>query len=102
MQEWLAISQECDACLEPVWTPAELPSHPQHIARNVFIRRPQEASVQSGKIPPQMVLGPRLSNNPEAYLRRASKLGEDTNDIMHEGGYTLEEINALRQSGVVA
>lgn len=98
LQEWLVISQECDACLEPVWNPSELVSHPQHVARNVFLR----SSDSSGKIPPQMVLGPRLSNNPEVYLNRASKLGEHTNEVMQEGGYTQEQINAYRQSGVIA
>lgn len=102
LQEWIEISQQCDACLEPVLSPTELLSHPQHMARNVFLQPPSD-STSAGQLPPQMVLGPRLSNHPSEYLHRARRLGEDTDEVMKEdGGYTQQEIEMYRQSGAIA
>jgi alpha-methylacyl-CoA racemase len=104
LQEWVEISQQCDACLEPVLSPMELISHPQHIARNVFLQPPSDSpSPPSRHLPPQMVLGPRLSNHPSEYLHRARRLGEDTDEVMKEdGGYTQEEVDLYRQTGAIA
>jgi alpha-methylacyl-CoA racemase len=110
LEEWVAISQQCDVCLEPVLQPMELVSHPQHVARNVFIPSPPSATPTDSssppspsRLPPQILLGPRLSNHPGEYLQRARKLGEDTDEVMREdGGYTPQEIQAYRQSGVIA
>jgi crotonobetainyl-CoA:carnitine CoA-transferase CaiB-like acyl-CoA transferase len=108
LEEWIEISHQCDACLEPVLKPVELVSHPQHVARNVFIHSPpppaaSTASPSPPQLPPQILLGPRLSNHPGEYLQRARKLGEDTDEVMREdGGYTPQEIEAYRQSGVIA
>ena len=35
--EWVAAFADVDACVEPVLTPEEAPSHPHHVARGLFV-----------------------------------------------------------------
>jgi alpha-methylacyl-CoA racemase len=96
--EWLDLTKDMDVCIEPVLWPSEVPSHPQHQARRSFLHSPDPTA----KVPPQIVLGPRLSNHPPEYLSRARKLGEDTDSVLSEGGFSREEINSFRSNGTIA
>jgi crotonobetainyl-CoA:carnitine CoA-transferase CaiB-like acyl-CoA transferase len=83
--EWSALAAECDACIEPVLRVSELISHPQHVARGVFL---ETSTSESGTHPPQVVLGPRLSNHPPRWLGRAAYHGEHNEEIFKN---SLEE-----------
>jgi len=86
--EWTALAKECDACVEPVLGVSQLTSHPQHMARDVFLHG-------TGEAPPQMVLGPRLSNHSPRLLERAAYHGEHNKEVLRDIGYTESELSAL-------
>ena len=81
--EWVALSKECDACVEPSLGLHELMHHPQHVAREVFLQ-PESSQTQ---LPPQVVLGPRLSNHAAKPLARAAYHGEHNVEVLREIGY---------------
>lgn len=90
-EEWSALAKACDVCIEPILRVSELASHPQHAARGVFLQHPP-----GSRLPPQLVLGPRLSNHTPRLLERAAYHGEHNKEIFEEArnnslsGTTLE------------
>jgi crotonobetainyl-CoA:carnitine CoA-transferase CaiB-like acyl-CoA transferase len=118
--EWVSLAKECDACIEPILGVSELTRHPQHVARGVFLHHPTTdtttatptdditAATGSGGVsanvsaitsksdntssilPPQLVLGPRLSNHPARLLTRASYHGEHNKEVLREADTNSE------------
>ena len=96
LHEWLEISSQIDVCIEPVLTPNELINHPLHISRQNILTDPNDSKLK------QIVFGPKLSLHPTpTYLSRARQLGEDTNEVLLEGGFTNEEIEFYRLNGAI-
>ena len=92
--EWVSLSKECDACIEPILGVSELTSHPQHVARGVFLH-PSPLSAATPPPPPQMVLGPRLSNHSPRLLGRAAYHGEHNKEVLREVGFSESELSRL-------
>lgn len=90
--EWVSLAKECDACIEPILAVSELTSHPQHVARGVFLQPPSDSTAP---LPPQMVLGPRLSNHAPRPLKRASYHGEHNKEVLKEVGYSDSAVSKL-------
>lgn len=88
--EWSALFRECDSCVEPILGVSELIDHPQHAARGVFLYPPGDCADtfrnEESAIPPQVVLGPRLSNHPPRLLKRAAYPGEHNEEVLKEAG----------------
>jgi alpha-methylacyl-CoA racemase len=105
LSEWLVVANKCDVCLEPVIDATEVPKHPQHVHRKVFVSYPA-GTVSPGPSsaePQQLVLGPRMGNHGVQALRRAAEFGEDTVAVLREAGYSGGEIEELvRCKAVVA
>ena len=97
--EWACLAKECDACIEPILGVSELTSHPQHVARGVFLHHPPsdggEGQAAVPAAPPQLVLGPRLSNHSPRLLSRASYHGEHNKEVLREVGYSESELSQL-------
>ena len=91
--EWAAFGAERDCCLEPVLEPSELVADAHLRARKAFVeqRTPWGTSLQA-RLP---VGDPTGASAPPA-------MGEHTDAILSEGGFTREEIAALRAEGAVA
>jgi alpha-methylacyl-CoA racemase len=91
--EWERLLAAHDACVEPVLSLAELPAHPQHVARQVFfvLDDPRRGPLRQMRTP----LGrPDGHTPPPAF-------GEHTTEVLRQTGYTDDEIAALRRAGAI-
>jgi alpha-methylacyl-CoA racemase len=92
-EEWAAHFEGTDACVAPVLSMSEAPTHPHNQARRTFIDL--EGIPQPGS-------APRFSETPAAVGSGPVAPGADTEAVMAELGYTPREISMLRESGSVA
>jgi len=91
--EWAAHFDGTDACVAPVLSLAEAPTHPHNLARETF--REVDGAIQPGPAPRFSVTRPQLG-------RRPANPGDDTEAILVSLGYSKDEIGTLRSSGSVA
>ncbi len=86
--EWEAVFASADACCEPVLELDELADHPQHRARRVFfhVTHPQAGETLQGRTP---------VGEPSARSA-APALGQHTDAVLGEYGFSAEDIAALR------
>lgn len=91
--EWEKLAEGTDACLTPVLTPGEAPTHPHNVARGTFVEvggRPQPAPA------------PRFGRTPAGPPEAPHPPRADTTEVLVELGMTTEEIERLRSTGVIA
>jgi alpha-methylacyl-CoA racemase len=96
-EEWTAFAAEHDVCLAPVLEGDEPREDPQLRARGAFLEVP---SPGEGRAMPGVVTPIRVRDAP-APLRPAPRLGEHTDGVLSEAGFTAGEIAALRSAGVL-
>jgi crotonobetainyl-CoA:carnitine CoA-transferase CaiB-like acyl-CoA transferase len=91
--EWEQFAEEHDCCVEPVLRPDELLSDPQLAARGAFVEaRSGEATFHEYRTP----VTPR-----DERPRPAPRVGEHTELVLGEAGFSPEEISRLRSAGAV-
>jgi alpha-methylacyl-CoA racemase len=91
--EWTAVFEGTDACLTPVLSLQEAPAHPHLAARGTFVD--QGGGAQPGP-------APRFSRTPGAVRGRPRRPGQDTLAALGEWGFSVEELDRLRNSGAIA
>ncbi|MBI3368221.1 MAG: CoA transferase [Burkholderiales bacterium] len=89
--EWAAALGHSDACVAPVLSMAEAPSHPHALARQAFI----EVDGVTQAAP-----APRFSRSAVARPKPPVAAGADTDAVLAEAGLSADEIAALRAQGV--
>jgi alpha-methylacyl-CoA racemase len=91
--EWEAVFAEVDACCEPVLELDELAGHPQHQARRVFftVAHPTAGETLQVRTP---------VGEPEARSP-APALGQHSDEVLGEYGFSAEDIAALRAARVL-
>jgi alpha-methylacyl-CoA racemase len=94
--EWLAELAEIDACVGPVYTLEEALNSPQAQARNVTITAPLD-----GETFRTLSTFPRISGISDEQRYAPPALGEHTDELLSEIGYSDEEIKQFRQEGIV-
>ncbi len=96
LAEWVEIFKGLDACVEPVLTISEMTRHPQTEARNmvVEVKKPDDTTQKQINTPF------KFSRTPPEVRCTGPALGEHTDRVMQEAGYSDEEINALREKGI--
>lgn len=97
--EWLAVFANSNICLTPVLSLEEMSEHPQVKARNSLIKL--ENFKYSGK---DMFLGGlpiKFLDIPEEIKTSFPENGEHTAEILLKAGYTAEEVELFKISGVI-
>ena len=90
--EWASLLDDDNSCATPVLSMDEAARHPHNVERATFIdvggvRQPAPA--------------PRLSATPAPEPRQPYAIGQDSDAILTQAGYSPEQIRSLRGSDVV-
>lgn len=88
--EWARLLEPQDLCFSPVLKMSEAPSHPQNVARALFI---EVADVV------QPAPAPKLSRTPAAVTQPPAHIGEHTCQVLKDWNFHDQEIDALVRSG---
>jgi crotonobetainyl-CoA:carnitine CoA-transferase CaiB-like acyl-CoA transferase len=96
-REWMEVMDVAGLSCGPINTLEEVLSHPQVAARDMKIEMPHPLA---GTV--TLVGSPlKLSESPVSYRLAPPLLGEHTDAILDELGYTAADIEALRKDGIV-
>jgi crotonobetainyl-CoA:carnitine CoA-transferase CaiB-like acyl-CoA transferase len=96
-QEWLSILIDADVPVSPVNTLAEVPEDPHVKSRKMV----QEITLGSGERINQVSFPVRLSDMPREIRMPPPELGEHTNEILKNLGYTEKDITAFQKAGII-
>ncbi len=88
--DWAAVFADSDACVAPVLTMGEAPSHPHHVARGTF--------TEVGGVV-QHAPAPRFSRTSPSQPTPPARAGEHTREILSSWGVDDAAIGALLASG---
>ena len=89
--EWTSLLEGTDACVEPVLSYAEAPSHPHLAARGTYVEH--HGIVQAAP-------APRFSRTPTALGSPPSTPGADTRSALTAWG--IDDVDALIASGAAS
>jgi len=94
---WLALCEEAGIPAGPIYSVPEALADPHALARGMVqeLEHPRAGRVKALGNPV------KLSRSPATLRKAAPCLGEDTDAVLREAGYTPGEIAALRAAGVV-
>jgi len=90
--EWVAIMQDTDICFAPVLRMSEALKHPHNRHRESFVELDGIA---------QPAPAPRFLGTPTQVQRPPARIGENTDDILGDWGFSADEIAALHRAGAV-
>ena len=90
--EWVEHFAGQDACVAPVLTLEEAPSHPHNVARGTFVELDGVT---------QPAPAPRYSATPCDAPRRPRDEGADSEAILAELGYSQGDVARMREQGVI-
>ena len=95
--EWFKILSEAETCVAPAYEMQETFKDPHVLARNMVweMDHPKVGKVK------QMGSPMKLSDTPATFRNFAPLLGENTEELMKELGYSGEDINKLHDSGAI-
>ncbi|MCU1374645.1 MAG: putative acyl-CoA transferase/carnitine dehydratase [Actinomycetia bacterium] len=90
--EWCTLLEMTDVCFAPVLSMAEAPEHPHNVARGTFVE--VEGITQPAP-------APRFSRTAPALDRPPSRPGRNTDEVLAERGFSVDEIAGLHAAGAV-
>jgi alpha-methylacyl-CoA racemase len=93
---WIALFAERDVCVEPVLELSEALATPE-VAPFLVDQPVAEGSALRTVAPPV-----RLSDTPATLRRAAPALGQHTDEVLREAGFSADEIEKLRRTGAAA
>jgi crotonobetainyl-CoA:carnitine CoA-transferase CaiB-like acyl-CoA transferase len=96
--EWTAFAAEHDVCLAPVLEGDEPRADPQLAARGAFVDVPLP---RSGGSMPAVATPIRVRGASRPVPRAGPEVGEHTDVVLLESGFTRGEIAALRGAGII-
>ena len=80
-----------------IYTVADIAADPHYQARGML----QQVRMDDGSTMAVPGIVPKLSRTPGGHRRNAPALGQDTDAVLREIGLTAQQIEALRQRGIV-
>jgi crotonobetainyl-CoA:carnitine CoA-transferase CaiB-like acyl-CoA transferase len=95
--EWVAFLADQNVCIGPVNTTEEA-FHDPHIRHRQMVIEHEDPAVGTVR---QVGIGLKLSATPGRLRHVAPRIGQHTDDVLGELGYSAEAIDALRQRQVV-
>lgn len=96
--EWLEIfNEDFDGCVEPVLTFEEACNHPQIQARNMLVDVP----LKNGSVQKQIGAAIKFNDIEPTYKFVGSTIGEHTEEILQECGFTEKQIEQWKIKGVL-
>jgi crotonobetainyl-CoA:carnitine CoA-transferase CaiB-like acyl-CoA transferase len=96
-REWLERLEQEDVPCAPALTRNEVVSHPQVAANESLVVYPHPTAGPLRQARPAAL----FEATPSAIRRGAPRLGEHTDEILREVGYSAERISELRRGGVL-
>jgi alpha-methylacyl-CoA racemase len=90
--EWDQVFAGANACYAPVLSMSEVRHHPHHQARGTFI--------DDGEVW-QPAPAPRFSRTQAEISRGAATIGQHSEEILREFGFTTEQVAGLLESGAI-
>lgn len=97
-EEWLQIfNDDFHGCVEPVLTFDEACNHPQIQARNMIVDVPDH----EGNLQKQIGAAIKFNQVQPTYKFVGTKLGQHTDELLLQRGYTEGEIRVLKDKGVL-
>ncbi len=97
-EEWVELFTKEDFCCEPVLDISEACEHPHLEKRNFFI----EVSRPGGASARQVGFPLNFSSDFGKLRLPPPKLGEHTQEVLNEAGFSHEDINDLIEKGIIA
>lgn len=91
--QWCELMEHTDACFAPVLSMDEAPNHPHIAQRGTYTE-------VAGLVQPAPA--PRFSRTPGAVARPPAHIGQHSNEILAERGFSEDQIAALRSSAAIA
>lgn len=91
-EHWAAQLGASDACVTPVLSLAEAPTHAHALARQAYVE--VDGLLQPGP-------APRFSRSAPTRPRPAPAIGADGTAVLHDAGFDAAEIEGLRAAGVL-
>ena len=91
--EWTAIMEQTDICFAPVLRMSEAFQHPHNVHRESFVEI-------DGIMQPAPA--PRFVGTPTRVQRPPARIGEHTDEVLRDWGFSADEVAALHGAGAVA
>lgn len=98
-KEWLEVFDGSGLAHGPVNTIQKAFEHPQAVARNMV--QPMEWDATSSGEWKSIGVPVKLSETKGEIRERPPRLGEHTESVLQEAGYSVEGIKKLRESGAI-
>lgn len=96
--EWLEVfNEDFEGCVEPVLNVKEAMEHPHFKARNMLVEVPKK----DGSTQTQIGTAIKFQDVEPTYRFIGAKLGEHTEEVLQQFGYSNEEIEQLEKKGVL-
>ncbi len=96
LEEWVAVFEQTDACVEPVMNLEEALAQPQVRARNMIV----EVPLRDGRAVRQIATPIAFSDTPCRYRSAGGPVGAHTAETLLSLGYTDDEIEEFRREGL--
>ena len=94
--EWTAVFKNWDACVEPVLTLTEAMNDPLVIERELIV----DLNLPGGGTVRQTACPIKFSKTSPDYKYAGMPVGTNTRQVMHELGYTEEEVSEFEKTGL--